>query len=244
VVAGPARKVGNIAKRRENQVKINTKKLGAFAALSVIAYIAIFCRVPARWILNYDPRNIIITIGGFLYGPLAALAMTVAVSLTEMLTVKDSSWFDLLMNIISGGVFACTAAFIYKKHRRLAGAGWGLVAAWLLTTAVMMVCNYLILPIYMLEFNLDATVQELREQIVSTRLLMVFLPFNLFKGALDAALIMLLYKPVKSALQMTRLTPPPGKQDKKYQFRLGLLLIAVFIIVVCVFWWLQLRKII
>lgn len=61
----------------------------------------------------------------------------------------------------------------------------------LATTAFMLLWNYLITPIYM----------GMPRAAVADLLVPVFLPFNLSKYALNAAITMLIYKPVVTALQ-------------------------------------------
>jgi len=57
------------------------------AMLSAIAFV-VMCvgRIPILLWLKYDPKDVIIAIGGFLFGPLSALLMSVVVSLVEMIT--------------------------------------------------------------------------------------------------------------------------------------------------------------
>lgn len=54
----------------------------------------------------------------------------------------------------------------------------------------MMVWNYLVAPLYM----------GVPREEVAKLLLPAFLPFNLLKGGLNAAITMLLYRPVQSVL--------------------------------------------
>jgi len=225
-------------------MKTTTKKLTVLAMLGALAYVVMFFgRIPVVLFLKYDPKDIVITIGGFLYGPLAALAVTVAVSFVEMFTASTTGLIGLLMNIVSGAAFACTAALIYQKNRSLKGAVIGLVAAWLLTTAVMVMWNYLITPIFMFTPEMaerGMSVADLRQQVVKM-LLPAFVPFNLLKGGLNAAITMLLYKPVKSALQAARMMPSSEEQGKPGKFNLGVIIASVFVIATCVLWWLVLQ---
>ena len=211
---------------------VDTKKISVLAMLSALAFAALAFRVPVVLFLKYDPKDIVITIGGFLYGPLAAFMVTAAVAFVEMITVSETGFIGLLMNIIAGCSFACTASFIYKKHRSLKGAVIGLVTAWLLTTAVMVMWNYLITPLYM---------KVPREQVVGL-LLPAFIPFNLLKGGLNAAFTMLLYKPIKAALTASRMMPPPAEgSEKASKFNVGVIIASVFVIVTCVLWVLVLQ---
>ena len=205
-----------------------TKKMCTLAMLSALAYIVMAisrAMPPIVLFLKYDPKDIIITIGGFLFGPLPALTITTVVAFLEMFTVSDTGYIGLIMNIIAGCSFACTAAFIYKRNRTLKGAIIGLIAAWLFTTAVMVMWNYLITPLYL---------NRPRSEIASL-LIPVFVPFNLIKGGLNAALTMLLYKPVKAALQASHLMPDATVQVKG-RINPGVIIASFFVIVTCILW--------
>ena len=177
-----------------------TKQLVVLAMLCAIAYIVMFiCRIPIVLFLKYEPKDVIITIGGFMMGPLAALIVSVVVSLVEMLTVSDTGVIGLIMNVISTCAFSCTASLIYKKQHNLKGAVLGLLVAVVVVTGVMMLWNYLITPLYM-------TNQSRAD--IAAMLVPVFLPFNLLKAGLNMALTLLLYKPIVLALRRAKLLPP------------------------------------
>ena len=219
-------------------MQMSTKKICVLALLSALAFIAMLFGkalsvplVPLVSFLTYDPKDVIIVIGGFLYGPLSAFLITAAVSLIEMITASATGLIGLLMNIIAGCSFACTASFIYQKNRSLKGAIIGLLTAWILTTIVMVMWNYLITPIFM---NVD------REYIVSL-LVPGFIPFNLLKGGLNAAFAMLLYKPVKMAMKASHLMAPLEEKGNKGKINLGVIIASFFIIATCILWVLVLQ---
>lgn len=172
-----------------------TKTLTAVGTLCALAYAATAVgRIPLILFLKYDPKDIIIATGGFLFGPLAAGSITLLVSLAEMLTISENGVLGFLMNVISSSSFACTAAFIYRKKRTFPAAT-GLLCGWGAMVSVMMLWNYLIAPIYM-----GCSRGE-----VAQLLLPAFLPFNLIKGGLNAAGVLLVYRPVITALVRSRL---------------------------------------
>lgn len=213
-------------------MKQRTKKLTGLAMLSAIAYIMVFVgRIPVVMFLKYDPKDVIITIGGFIFGPLSAFAISLVVSLVEMFTISDTGPIGLIMNIISTCAFACTAAFIYKKKRTVSGAVTGLITGMLLMIAVMLLWNYLITPLYM---KVD------REQ-VAAMLVPVFLPFNLAKGGLNAAITMLIYKPVVTALRKAHLLPPVENGEGKGKINVGVMLAAALVLGTCILLVLVLR---
>ncbi len=205
----------------------STKKLTTVGLLCTLAYIATAVgRVPLILFLKYDPKDVIIVIGGLLFGPLTALGISVLVSVTEMLTVSSTGIWGCLMNVISSCAFACTAASVYGKKRQLSGAVGGLLGGWGCQVAVMMFWNYLVAPVYM-GYSREAVAQLL---------LPAFLPFNVIKGGLNAGITLLLYKPVVTALRRSHLvdavpgTNPPGKM----RFRPGVFLTALLILADCV----------
>ena len=161
-----------------------TRKITTIGMLCALAYaMTAMGRIPMVLFLKYDPKDIIIAIGGFLFGPLTSFTIAVAVSFAEMFTMSENGVLGFIMNVISSCSFACTAAFIYKKKHTLSGAVAGLLCGWGCMVPVMLLWNYLITPIYM---------GYPREAVVKL-LLPAFLPFNLIKGGLNAALSMLLY---------------------------------------------------
>lgn len=169
-----------------------TKKLSTIGMLCALAYIAaVFGRIPLILFLKYDPKDVIIVIGGLIFGPLTSFAITVIVSFVQMFTISETGILGCIMNIISSCSFACPAAFIYKKKPKFSRAILGLLCGWMCQVVMMMFWNYLIAPIYM---------DYPREKIIEL-LLPAFLPFNLIKGGLNAAITMLLYKPVVTALR-------------------------------------------
>jgi len=208
-----------------NQQTKKLSTLGMLSALAIISMLLINIRLmPAAPFLTYDPKDVVIVIGGFMFGPLAALLMSVVVAFIEMITVSDTGPFGFLMNTISSATFACSAAIIYKHMRSLKGAVIGLVAGALLATGVMLLWNYLIVPLYM----------EVPRHVVVGMLLPIFAPFNLLKFGLNAGFAMLLYKPLKSAISATRMLPETDKELQKTKLNIGVLVGAAFVVLTCV----------
>jgi len=205
-----------------------TKKISTLGMLSALAIISVLLiripLIPAAPFLTYDPKDVIIVIGGFLFGPIAALLMSIVVAFVEMVTVSDTGIIGMLMNVIASGTFACSAAIIYRRMRSLRGAVIGLVVGVILTTVVMLLWNYLIVPLYM----------EVPRHVVSGMLLPIFAPFNLIKGGLNAALAMILYKPVKKAVTAARLITTTEDDQKKAKLNIGVIIGATFVILTCI----------
>lgn len=211
-----------------------TKKLSTIGMLCAIAYVlAVVGRIPLVLFLKYDPKDIIIAISGLIFGPLTSFLIALVVSLVEMVTISENGIIGCSMNIISSCSFACTAAFIYKRKHKLSGALFGLFCGCSCQVVVMMLWNYLIAPIYM---------GYPREAIVEL-LIPAFLPFNLIKGGLNAAITMLLYKPIVTALRRSNLVE--SKQDSgKVRINIGVLLVALLMLMTCVLLMLSFNNII
>lgn len=200
-----------------------TKKITTTAMLCAIAYVVVVIgRIPVVLFLKYDPKDIIITLGGLIWGPMTSFIVSVIVSLIEMVTISENGVLGCIMNIISTCSFACTASVIYKKKRTLSGAVIGLVTGSLMMVLVMLLWNYLITPIYM----------GYPREAVAKLLVPAFLPFNLLKAGLNAGFTFLLYKPVTTALRKAGyISDSQNMQSKK---PIGLWLFSGAIVITCI----------
>ena len=210
----------------EKNKQMDTRRLVLLSILSAIAYLCVFIfRIPVVSFLKYEPKDVIITIGAFLYGPVQGILMSVAVSILEMVTISDTGPIGMIMNIISTCAFSTAAAVIYKKKRTLSGAVIGLIVGSLLMTAFMLLWNYLITPWYM------GTPRD----VVADMLLPVFLPFNLLKAGLNSAITLLLYKPIATILKKSGLAPTRQQQtETKTSKNILLILVSAFILITCI----------
>ena len=199
------------------------KKLVLLAMMAAVSYMIVaLVRIPVVLFLSYEPKDVIITIAGFLMGPMASFLISLVVSLVEMVTISSTGPIGGLMNLISTCSFACTAAFIYKKRHTLAGAVLGLVVGSVTMVAVMLLWNWLITPLYM----------GVSREAVTQLLLPAFLPFNLLKAGLNSAFVLMVYKPLTSALRRTGLlVSKPGKPGSA---KIGIYLIAIGLLISCV----------
>ena len=72
------------------------------ALLSSLAYTLMFVgRVPMVSFLKYDPKDVIIMIGGIAYGPGVTVIISLIVSFIEFLTVSGDGIIGLFMNVLS-----------------------------------------------------------------------------------------------------------------------------------------------
>ncbi|NCC67093.1 MAG: ECF transporter S component [Clostridia bacterium] len=205
-----------------------TRKLAIYAMFIALAYVVMLVgRFPISVLpfLKTDPKDAVIVIAGFIFGPFAAVIISAITSLIEMVTVSETGPIGLLMNVLSTCAFACPAAAIYKKKHNMGGAVAGLATGVVLMTAVMLLWNYLITPLYM-----DTTRAD-----VAAKLVPIFLPFNLLKGGINAGLALLVYKPVVSALRKAKLLEQTTEGSAPAKKRtLGMALLGVVLLATCI----------
>ena len=172
-------------------VSANTRKLTTLAMLAALAIVLValihFPLVPAAPFLEYDPADIPIFIGTFLFGPAAGLALTAVVCVIQGVTVSAASGpIGIIMHFLATGTFVLLAGNLYRAHRTRKAALLGLAAGTLAMTAVMCVCNLVFTPLFM-----GSPVGE-----VVKLLLPAIIPFNLAKAAINSVITYLVYKPI------------------------------------------------
>lgn len=204
--------------------KLNVKYMVLLAMLAAVAFLLVaLVRIPVVLFLSYEPKDVVITIGGFLLGPMASFLISLVVSLIEMVTISSTGPIGCLMNLLSTCSFACTAAAVYKRKHTLGGAVTGLVAGSVVMAGVMLLWNYLITPLYMTGTSRSD---------IAAMLIPVFLPFNALKAGFNTALTLLLYKPLVNALRKTGLVE--NRQNKSGTSKAGLYLLAILLLATCV----------
>ena len=168
--------------------------MAVFAALAFSAYFLFRFNVT---FLTFDLKDAVITLSGLLLGPTTAFAVSLLVAMLEFVVDSDTGWYGLIMNFASSATFSVVCATVYKYKKTLLGAILGLVSAVLSMVAVMMALNLLVTPVYM---------GVSRSQVISM-IPTLLLPFNAVKGTVNAALVLILYKPIRRAMQAARLLP-------------------------------------
>lgn len=175
-------------------MKFSTRTLaqmGVLAALSVLlVYLIHFPIFPVAPFLEYDPADIPILIGTFIFGPVGGLVLTGVVSVIQGLTVSSSSGIiGILMHFFATGSFVIVAGNIYKRNKTRKSAILALVLGALAMTVTMVLWNVIFTPIFM------GTPREA----VMAMLIPVIIPFNLIKTISNAFVTFIVYKSVSKA---------------------------------------------
>ena len=169
----------------------HTKATTVTAMLCALAYLVTFVFHFKVGFLTFDLKDAVLTLTALLFGPVYGLLSSAVVAFLEFVTVSDTGVYGMIMNFLSSATFAVTAGTVYKYKRSFAGAVGGVVSAAVAVTAVMMLANYLITPLYMGVSRAE----------VGAMIPTLLLPFNACKAVMNAAAVLLLYKPLVSALR-------------------------------------------
>ena len=217
--------------------KMDLKKISIIALLSALAFLMVaVIRIPVVAFLKYEPKDVIIVIGGFIYGPLVSIIISVFSSLLEMLTISETGIIGAVMNIVSSCAFAVTAAFIYSRKKSINRALLSLIIGTFVMVIIMLLWNYFLTPIYM-GYPREAVAMLLPQ----------FLPFNLIKGILNTAITMLIYKPLVTALRkagLIQLSENNTSGTITRANKTGIIILSVFLLITSVLAILVMQKVI
>lgn len=183
---------------RRGDARSSLLRLVVLALFCALAYVSMFVFRFKVAFLTFDIKDAIITIGGLLFGPLAAVSMSLVVSVLETFTVSDTGFYGFIMNFASTAAFSGACSLVYRYRKRFSGAVIGLMTAVVTMTSVMLLMNLIITPLYLT----GSSAADVAAMIPT-----LLLPFNLTKAILNAALVLLLYKPVSRALRAAKVLP-------------------------------------
>jgi len=211
-----------------NKTLSRREKLLRMAVVAVFCAMAYACQFVFRIhvsFLTFDAKDAVMAIGAMIFGPIWGVVMALIVSLLEFVSISGTGVYGLIMNFASSASFCAICAGVYRRNRTMTRAIVALAAAVLGTTAIMMVMNLVVTPYYMTGGSVEAVVKILPT---------LLLPFNLTKTLMNAALVLVLYKPVSVALKKARILkggPDSFAFDKK---TLAVLIGGLTLIAICV----------
>lgn len=166
-------------------------KIAMLVAISVVlVYLVHFPIFPPVPYLEYDPADIPIFIGTFAFGPLAGLMLVVVTAVIQGVTVSSASGiYGIIMHILATGSFVLVAGIIYRGNKSRSKAVVALSAGVVTMTAVMVVANLIVTPLYM---GVPVSVVK--------GLLPYIIGFNLVKAGVNSIITFFLYKRISGFL--------------------------------------------
>ncbi|QWB99594.1 ECF transporter S component [Mycoplasmatota bacterium] len=193
--------------------KTDIRKLVIISMLGAIAFILMLLEFPLWFVPAFyelDLSEVAVLIGGFSFGPVAAVMIEgIKVILNLIFTGSITMGVGELANFLIGLSFVVPASYMYKKHKTRKHAIIGLVVGTVSMATLGAILNaYLLLPAYayfMSTPDMIYTVESfvyLGTQVnplvtnLFTFLLFAVVPFNLIKGILTSAVVILIYKRV------------------------------------------------
>lgn len=199
--------------------KPDIKKISVASMLTAVAFLCTFIFRFKVSFLTFDFKDAVISIISLLYGPVYGIASAGLVAFFEMLSMSDTGLYGMVMNFLSSGTFALTCGIVYKYKRSFSGAIIAVIASAVSVTSVMMLANIFITPHY-----IGATSADVIKLIPP-----LLLPFNLSKAVINAAVILIIYKPVTSVLKRTGLLK---SREMKVQKKRSAILFVIAILVI------------
>lgn len=139
--------------------------------------------------LKYDPSEVPALIATFALGPLAGVSVEAvkAVLITLFRPAGLGGPFGIFMNLLAGATLVGVAGLYYRIEHTKIGAVKALAAGVGMMTAVMILANIALTPIF---FGIP------RPQVIAL-VLPALLPFNLLKGLISSAATYYVYKRVR-----------------------------------------------
>lgn len=204
---------------KQRKTRYDTKTLVTMAMLTALAYAVMsVCKIIPKvgGFLSLDAIDAVIGVGGFLFGPAAAVMMIVVEALIEAVTLSTTGWYGFVMNVLSTVLLICPAVLVYRRKGKTSGAVIGLAVGVAFRLLGMIVFNYLITPLY---FGMP------RPAVVE--LMPMIAVFNLVKGVLNAALLMVIYPPVSAVLRRAGLVAPSAARETEEAKKFSYLPLAV-----------------
>lgn len=181
----------NVRPYTKHERSFQIKKMTAVGMFCALAYVCtLMIKIPVQF-LTLDVKDSLIVLCSLIFGPFAGLSVAVVVPFLELITISGTGVYGFIMNVLSSVTFAMTAGLIYRYKKSMTGAVVGLVSAIFAVTSVMLLANLLITPYY-----LHAPTEAVVAMIPT-----VLLPFNFVKATLNAAIVLLLYKPLSNVLK-------------------------------------------
>lgn len=184
-------------------------KVGILAGAAAVLMLFEFPLPFAPTFYKLDLSEMLILIGGFALGPMAAVLIELLKNLLNLLLNGTTTAFvGEFANFITGCVFVVPAALIYRHKKSLKNAILGMIVGALSLTVVGSLLNYFVLvPTYveMYKLPLDSIVgmaSAVNPAVTDLKSMIVFAvaPFNLLKGIICSILAVLLYKRVSGIL--------------------------------------------
>jgi riboflavin transporter FmnP len=176
--------------------------VGMMSALTYILYLPIF-RIPIILFLELNLSEVVIFIGGFSLGPLAAIFIGLFRFLFSLL-YSTTGGIGELADYIYSMAFVLPGVILYQRHRDKKTASIGFIVGFISQIVITSLLNALVITNLYLTLFLNLTPEEFLGYIQSvlpqvenpywSLVLWMYIPFNIFKNLVVIALTLFTYK--------------------------------------------------
>ncbi len=216
--------------KKINEIRLlSTRNMVLMGMLAALATVLMFISFPIPFappFYKVDVSDLPIMIGAFAMGPLSGIIMEFLKNILHIIVSgTDTYGVGELANFLSGTIFVCTAAMIYKYKKTKMTAVISLIVATILMSIASCFINlYLTLPAYVGFSNGKLSMEAIlsmgsdKNSMVTnmfTFLSFAVLPFNLLKCTIVSVLTGCIYKFVSPLLKGSASVRKPSSSEKK-----------------------------
>lgn len=186
----------------------NIAGMAVFASLSFVLYlieIPIFAGTPASF-LQLDLSNVLVMLGGFMYGPLPAFIITIVKELIHI-PIGTTGGVGELANIIITSAFVILPSVVYRYKKGFKVVVITLIMACFIQSGVALLANKFInFPFFM---GGAPFVPNQTSETMFSMLWGYVLAFNMIKSVVISVITILLYKKVSHFFKKINLQNSP-----------------------------------
>ena len=202
----------NDTKRSRSGSGTRVQYIAQIGMLAAVATVLMLFEFPLPFVPNFYKLDFseIPVLGTFALGPVAGIMTEcIKILLNFVINGTETGGIGEIANFLIGCSMCIPAGLIYQKIHNKKGAWIGLITGTLLMTVFGCLINaFVLLPTYAVVYGmpLDGLVQmghALNPAIngVATFVVLAVAPFNLIKGVLISAILLLIYKKVQPILR-------------------------------------------
>ena len=191
----------------------STKKIIQIAMLSAVALVIYYLDFPVPLMppfIKLDLSNVVCLFAGFTTGPIGGLLVCFIKNVihTAIKGLGTTMGIGDIFDFVTSAALTLTASLIYNKDHTKKGAVIGCVIGTIVFAGISLPLNYFIVyPIYAKAFGGMEAIMSAYQKIlpsvgnIFSALCIFNLPFTLIKGILCAAVTIIIYKPLITALR-------------------------------------------
>lgn len=208
---------GNVTVNKEIKMqaktRIKVRRIAFIGLMGAVSSVLMLLRFPIPFMppfLSFDLSGLMEMLGGFMFGPMAALCIIVLkIALQLVMQGSFSLGTGELQNFILSSCYVLPALFIYHSRKSKKTAAAGMAFSTLLVSGVAVLTNlYLIIPFYVKLFGM--TMEDIIAMCSAvnpamkdafTMALFGLLPFNLIKYGVTSVLTFIIYKRLSTVIR-------------------------------------------